>query len=79
MSPVEFRRWREYYRLFPFDDRHRYHRPAALIAASSRSNVQQGFADFIEFLEPDPALAHFSGSDVSILRAFGLRPPPRKS
>lgn len=78
MSPVEFRRWREYYRLYPFDDRHRYHRPAALIAGASRADMQRAFADFIEFLEPDPSTAHYSSADMSILRAFGLRPPSRK-
>lgn len=34
MSRVEFLRWGEFYKLYPFDDFHRYHRPAALVASS---------------------------------------------
>ena len=34
MTQPEFLAWLEFYRLFPFDDRHRYHRPAALISTA---------------------------------------------
>ena len=34
MSHREFESWKEFYRLRPFDDLHRYHRPAAVVAHS---------------------------------------------
>lgn len=32
MTNREFESWKEFYRMRPFDDKHRYHRPAAVIA-----------------------------------------------
>lgn len=75
MSWSELRAWREYYRHFPFDDRHRYHRPAALIASHGQPAPLQSF---LEWLEPDPATAGFSNADMNTLQAFGLRPPPKR-
>lgn len=34
MTFKEFESWKEFYRLRPFDDLHRYHRPAAVVAHS---------------------------------------------
>jgi hypothetical protein len=34
MTEAEFASWMAYYRLWPFDDYHRFHRPAALVSAS---------------------------------------------
>lgn len=76
MSWPELRAWREYYRDFPFDDRHRYHRPAALIA--SRGGGHNALQQCLEWLEPDPATAGFSNADMNTLAAFGLRPPPKR-
>ena len=42
MSVPEFVRWMQYYKRNPFDDLHRYHRPAALVS------VSMGGGDFIE-------------------------------
>ena len=45
MSVPEFVRWMQYYKRNPFDDLHRYHRPAALVS------VSMGGGDFIERVE----------------------------
>ncbi len=34
MTQREFESWKKFYQMRPFDDLHRYHRPAALIAHS---------------------------------------------
>ena len=73
MSMAEFRRWAAYYRAYPFDDMHRYHRPAALVA--SRTRNANDVQSLIDWLQPDPAMADFSSVDVSVMRAFGVRPP----
>lgn len=33
LTPEEFEDWRQFYTRWPFDDLHRFHRPAALVAA----------------------------------------------
>lgn len=68
MSEPEAKSWVEFYRLFPFDDLHRYHRPAALI----RSGMAGRFEDALEFLQPEPMNAGLIESDVSIMRAMGF-------
>ena len=45
MSVPEFIRWMQYYKCNPFDDLHRYHRPAALVS------VAMGGGDFVERVE----------------------------
>lgn len=77
MSAPEFRRWVEFYNLSPFDDLHRYHRPAALVAASMGGAE---IADQIRWLRngPEPAAAindgdeKYSDADRATLQAFGL-------
>lgn len=51
MTHREFMEWTEFYRSWPFDDLHRYHRPAALISASFGG---AGVADRIDWLSPGP-------------------------
>lgn len=75
MTPREFAAWGEFYRLFPFDDRHRIHRPAALIAASMGGTK---FDKLMEFLSPEPKPEGFSKVDLSIMDALGVKPPPPK-
>lgn len=74
MTQPEFLAWKEFFRLYPFDDLHRYHRPAALIASSMSSD----FNAKLEFLFPEPPPPGYSEADMNIFRAFGVRPPPRK-
>lgn len=50
MSLREFNSWISFYRLFPFDDAHRFYRPAALIAKSN--GTKSSIRDLMEFLQP---------------------------
>ena len=75
----------EYYKLFPFDDMHRYHRPAALIAASASNLDRESFAGGvkarIDWLQPEPASEGREGTytqaDLNTFAAFGIKPPGR--
>jgi hypothetical protein len=58
--------WIEFYTLYPFDDEHRYYRPAALIKANS----DEGFTKLLRFLQPDPTAAHLSAVDQQIIAMF---------
>lgn len=75
MTADEFEAWRHYYRQQPFDDLHRIHRPAALVAAAMGGQYEQK----LKFLAPDPKPAGYSQAELNTLQAFGLRPPPRKT
>jgi len=70
MSADEFASWVEFFALYPFDDYHRHHRPAALVSASFAGG-SDAIAERLEFLQPDPALADMSDVDRSILNAVG--------
>lgn len=65
----EYNDWLSYYRAYPFDDLHRYHRPAALIA--SRGGGAK-IDDLIDWLQPPAWQEGMSAADVSTLRAFGI-------
>jgi len=65
----ELNDWREYYRLYPFDDLHRYHRPAALIARQMGGGEIQ---PLVEWLQPPAWQEGMSATDVSTLRALGI-------
>ncbi len=70
MPQAEFQQWIAYFRSSPFDDYHRYHRPAALIATSF------GGGDIdtrLNWLQP-PAV-DYSDADAKTMRAFGIKPP----
>lgn len=67
MSEVEFQQWVEYYRLYPFDDLHRYHRPAALIASGGDGGVQKR----LDWLFPDRSTEGLTDADIATMKAFG--------
>ncbi len=83
MTPAELAAWREFYIRWPFDDLHRFHRPAALVAAcmGSGQDLQQRVTSLIGFLAPEPKTTtvpeqgHFSESDLRTMAAFGVVPP----
>jgi hypothetical protein len=82
MSALEFRAWAEYYEAHPFDDLHRFHRPAALVASSFGGRK---FDDALQFLAPElPALVEpspgfaYSAADIATFKAFGRKPPVLK-
>lgn len=69
MTQREYEAWIAYYRLFPFDDRHRFHRPAALIAGS----LGGGDIDSrIQWLQPEPDTGHTS-ADMDLFKAAGMK------
>ena len=70
MSVAEVASWREFYRAFPFDDLHRYHRPAALVARSMSSSAT--IQDLLQWLAPDPSLVGVPDADLATMRAFGF-------
>lgn len=71
MSAVEFERWAEFYRANPFDDAHRYHRPAALIAARLGLDLQSS----MDFLHPPQLPDGIDAAGLSVMRALGIKPP----
>ena len=79
MSQAEFQRWFAFYQVQPFDDMHRYHRPAALI---SRSMSGGEIAPMLEWLQPDYSVnknSEYSEEDLQTFKAFGLEKPPKRS
>ena len=70
MSAREFSDWIEFYKAYPFDDRHRFHRPAAMVASSLGGGDVQARLDW---LCPEPVPEGLTDVDVSIMRAFGVR------
>lgn len=78
MTIAEYRRWRAFYKQFPFDDRHRYYRPAALVRSGLGGvNLEQ----CMDFLEPSDSLdlgsatGNYSEADLATLKALGKKPP----
>jgi hypothetical protein len=69
MPMPEFLEWVEFYRLFPFDDFHRFHRPAALIAQSLGGGDIQPRLDW---LQPDRSTEGMSDADMATIKAFGF-------
>jgi hypothetical protein len=64
--------WIDFYRLYPFDDYHRFYRPAALIAGSLGGGDLQTRLDW---LQPEPVSSKFSAADLNTFKAFGVKPP----
>lgn len=71
MGAGEYERWRQYYLDAPFDDAHRYYRPAALVATMA-GKIGKGLDYFIDILQP-PKHQH-SDADMSVFKAFGIKP-----
>jgi hypothetical protein len=75
MTQSEYLSWLEFYRNEPFDDYHRFHRPAALVSVSmSGGDVQER----LDWLRPDAAADGWSEADLRTMKAFGVKPQPRK-
>jgi hypothetical protein len=85
MTHNEAEAWREFYRANPFDDFHRFYRPAALVAAASSDGKVR---ERLEWLAPSELMngsnaeeaevieeRGYSAADVSTLRALGMKPP----
>lgn len=72
MPRPEFLSWLAFHQLFPFDDHHRYHRPAVLVAESMSGGHLQ---DRLNWLQPDPATAGWDEADLRTFAALGVKPP----
>lgn len=78
MTKVEFDSWVEYYMLAPFDDGSRYHRPAAVIAASMGSGdvaAMMRHVSPVVGIAEDAAKSKYSEADLRTFAAFGMKPP----
>jgi hypothetical protein len=74
MGLREFQDWMAYYRDYPFDDAHRYYRPAALISQSmDGGDIKQK----IEWLQPEPVPEGINEADLATMRALGVRAPAK--
>lgn len=74
MPQREFQDWCAFYRRWPFDDMHRYHRPAALVSMSlGGGDIQER----LDWLQPPAWAATYSSADLRTMRAFGLQPPEK--
>lgn len=69
MTEQEFQDWLDFFAMYPFDDLHRLHRPAALLSASM-SGGGDAFKDRLDILQPDPKESGLSDVDRSIIKAF---------
>lgn len=67
MTHAEFLGWAEFFRDSPFDDYHRFHRPAALIASSMGGELQPR----LDWLAPPPDDGR-SQSDRDLYKAMGI-------
>ena len=70
MTQSEYLSWLEFYRSQPFDDFHRYHRPAALVAHSmSGGDMEQK----LNWLQPPAENDGLMEADLVTMKAFGFR------
>lgn len=67
----EFRDWMTFYRAHPFDDMHRYHRPAALVAQSMRPGGE--IQPLLDWLHPPEWATGLAQSDINTLRALNIK------
>ena len=71
MSQAEYHRWVDFYRSQPFDDFHRYHRPAALVSVSLAGG---DIKERLEWLQPDDVPDGLNDADVRTIKALGMLP-----
>lgn len=79
MAPSEFKAWVEFWKVSPFDDYHRFHRPAALIAYRLGGDMEESLQWLKHDLAESEAEAGFSAADLNTFKAFGVKPPPRRT
>jgi len=72
MPYSEYENWRAFYVMYPFDDRHRYYRPAALIASVNAMQPNSALKAALDWLQPNPATMHLNETDKRTLAALGL-------
>lgn len=72
MSMAEFKAWGEFYERWPFDDYHRIHRPAALIAGAFGGNSEASMRARLEWLQPSSRVPA-NDADAALYAAAGMR------
>lgn len=72
MTQPEFEAWAEFYRRWPFDDRHRYYRPAVLVAGALGGG-QDVAETRMEWLQPSDDGSFGTSADRDLFRAGGVR------
>jgi hypothetical protein len=75
MTQAEFQRWIQFYREQPFDDFHRYHRPAALVSVSMAGG---DIKERLEWLQPEAIPDGLERADVATIKAFGFTPKAKE-
>lgn len=74
MSQREFLAWADYYRRWPFDDFHRFHRPAALIASALCGGGPEVMEARLEWLQPGQRFTdNHTDADRDLFKAAGIR------
>lgn len=68
MPAADIDGFRAFFELYPFDDLHRYHRPAALIASAFGGKYE----DRLGFLAPSPEDPTLSEADRNVAKALGF-------
>lgn len=74
MSQKDYEGFRQFYQLFPFDDHHRVHLPAAVIAASMGVKME----DALKVLDPPPNESGWSQAELNSFKSHGITPPMRE-
>lgn len=81
MSAAEFQEWVLFYSLHPFDDEHRYHRPAALISQSMAGGKMEEKLKWLKGaaesgidadLDDQPVPGRYSEADLRTFAALGM-------
>lgn len=79
MSATEYQGWKDFFEIQPFDDRARYHVPAAAVSASNGADFRKVLALFRREPEDDAGQwAGYSPQAVEMFKALGHVPPRRK-
>ena len=71
MTVPEFQAWVEFYKQNPFDDYHRFYRPAALVAMSMSGTPMDDLLGWLE-KRPEPSI---NSAEQAMLKALGMKPP----
>jgi len=70
MTEGEIDSWREFYIRYPFDDLHRFHRPAALVAGSMSGGIEDKLT-WLQMFQPPAKGAGKNDADKSVFNALG--------
>jgi hypothetical protein len=71
MPQSEFDAWREFYDKYPFDDFHRFHRPAAMVATVVRNDRK--LQERLDYLQPDRSNDGLTDADMTTLQTLGFK------